>query len=363
MNILSIESSCDDSAISLTNLHSAKLIWDKKISQESAHSEHGGVVPELASRLFAKDLPELLDRFRHEIGFDNIHCICATNEPGLSASLLEGMMMAKALALSLKLPLIPINHLKGHVYSLFINQSKASMPLAVLLVSGGHSMILECYSYNNMRIISSSLDDSFGECYDKASKMLSLGYPGGAIIDSIATNAMGRNIDMIKLPIPLMNHNTLNFSFSGLKNAFRLKLQENPEIPRFIACSADNHEAIKNHEYIMALCLGFQYSAVRHLILKCKKYLKSQTHIKRFAIVGGASANSLLRKQMQNLCDEFDRELLLSDLAYCSDNAAMIGRACIEAIKENNKILESNILDIDISPRNTQIENAQIANT
>ena len=350
MNILSIESSCDDSAVSLTDSLSAKLLWDRKISQEAHHHIHGGVVPEIASRLFAKDLVSLVQSFSDEVGFERVDCISFTNEPGLSTSLLEGMMAAKALSISLDVPLVPINHLKGHVYSLFINQREAIMPLSVLLVSGGHSMILECFSYHDMRVVSSTLDDSFGECYDKASKMLSLGYPGGMIIDSIAKDAESEGIDSIELPIPLLHDSSMNFSFSGLKNAFRLKVKDNKELLSLM--ESGGREDIKSHKYVKALCRGLQRSAVKHVILKYKKYLES-SQIKHVAIVGGASANSLLRAQMQNLCDRFNKTLILSDLAYCSDNAAMIGRACMAAVSENCAMLESSMLDIDISPRSS----------
>ncbi len=379
MNILSIESSCDDSAIAYTNLHNLELLWHKKISQESAHKIYGGVVPELASRLFANDLPQLLNTFKQEFTLKDISYIAVTNEPGLSTSLLEGVMMAKALALSLQIPLIGINHLKGHIYSLFIEKDEV-FPLSVLLVSGGHTMILECYSYNDMYVVSNTLDDSFGECYDKAAKMLGFGYPGGAVIDNIAQIAQRENVAKEKLPIPLENQNTLNFSFSGLKNAFRLSLQNKKELIsiieevntiriRYIDEVSKNVSdmdyiqgsklkdlllILQNHNYTKSLAYGLQDSATTHLTQKCKKYLKQNTEIKHFAIVGGASANSMLRSKIQDLCNQFNKILLVSDLKYCSDNAAMIGRAAIGKIKTNS--IYNEVLNLDISPRNTELK-------
>ena len=329
MRILSIESSCDDSALAYTDGTNTKLLWHEKISQEASHSHYGGVVPELASRLFARDLVQLLENFKQNFSLKDITHIAVTNEPGLSTSLLEGVIMAKALALSLNIPLLGINHLKGHIYSLFI-EAEAILPLCVLLVSGGHTMLLECYSYNDMRVIANTLDDSFGECYDKAAKMLGLGYPGGLIIDSMAQIALKENIAPIALPIPLVNQNIQSFSFSGLKNAFRLQL-EKMELKNFIQDSKT--QDIKNSTQAKALALGLQESATTHLIQKCRSHMKQNSHIKHFAIVGGASANSMLREKAQSLAAQFDKKLLMSELKYCSDNAAMIGRAAIAKIQ------------------------------
>ena len=345
MRILSIESSCDDSALAYTNGDSTKLLWHEKISQEASHSHYGGVVPELASRLFARDLVQLLENFKQNFSLKDITHIAVTNEPGLSTSLLEGVIMAKALALSLNIPLLGINHLKGHIYSLFI-ESEAILPLCVLLVSGGHTMLLECYSYNDMRVIANTLDDSFGECYDKAAKMLGLGYPGGMIIDSMAQMALKENIAPIALPIPLVNQNIQSFSFSGLKNAFRLQL-EKMELKTLIQDSKT--QDIKNSTQAKALALGLQESATTHLIQKCRSYMKQNSHIKHFAIVGGASANSMLRERAQALATQFDKKLLMSELKYCSDNAAMIGRAAIAKIQYENMI--------DIESKNKTIQN------
>lgn len=363
MRILSIESSCDDSALAYTDGSNAKLLWHEKISQEMAHSHYGGVVPELASRLFAKDLVQLLHSFNNSFALSDITHIAVTHEPGLSTSLLEGVMMAKTLALSLNIPLLGINHLKGHIYSLFIESYEAILPLSVLLVSGGHTMLIECYDYNDMRLVSHTLDDSFGECYDKAAKMLGLGYPGGMLIDNLAKQAQQEGIESAQLPIPLQNQNTLNFSFSGLKNAFRLQLETKIELTAIINSmqNKDSKEEIKNHKDAKALALGLQESATTHLIQKCKKYMKQNSHIKHFAIVGGASANSMLRTKALELCEMFNKILILSPLQYCSDNAAMIGRAALAKILHDNamkekEILYYNPLSLEISPRNTEIK-------
>ncbi len=196
--ILSIESSCDDSSIALTNIKDCKLIWHKRLSQEGLHSTYGGIVPEIASRLHAQDLPKILKECFEIHDKKAIQAVAVTTNPGLSVTLIEGLMMAKTLALELQIPLIAINHLKGHIYSLFINQTSPLFPLSVLLVSGGHTQIIEARDLNSMRLVAQSLDDSFGESFDKAAKMLNLPYPGGPVIESLARQCQEE--DLIDFP-------------------------------------------------------------------------------------------------------------------------------------------------------------------
>ncbi|NQY95397.1 MAG: tRNA (adenosine(37)-N6)-threonylcarbamoyltransferase complex transferase subunit TsaD, partial [Campylobacteraceae bacterium] len=160
--ILSIESSCDDSSLAITDIKTKKLIYHKKISQELEHSVYGGVVPELAARLHVEALPKILEECKEY--FKDLKAIAVTNAPGLSVTLMEGVIMAKALSLSLNLPLIAVNHLKGHIYSLFI-EKEAILPCTILLVSGGHTQIIEASSLNEMKIVASTIDDSFGESF------------------------------------------------------------------------------------------------------------------------------------------------------------------------------------------------------
>ncbi len=315
--ILSIESSCDDSSIAITRISDRKLLWHRKISQEIAHSEYGGVVPELASRLHALALPQILEECASYL--PQLRAIAVTNEPGLSVTLLEGVAMAKSLALALSLPLIPINHLKGHIYSLFLEQ-EARFPLDVLLVSGGHTMLLHAQGFESIEIIGASLDDSFGESFDKVAKMLSFGYPGGPIVESCAKKG---NPTRFAFSIPLQGKKEVAFSFSGLKNAVRLAVQ---------ALGSAMSEQDK-----CDICASFQHSAVAHLIQKVHLYL---THFSRdscgaLAIVGGASANLALREAMEQVARDFNRSLLLAPLEFCADNAAMIGRVALECYERS----------------------------
>ena len=312
--ILSIESSCDDSSIAITQIQSKKILFHKKISQEKEHAFYGGVVPELAARLHAQALPNILKEC--EEYFKDLKAIAVTSEPGLSVTLMEGVTMAKALSLSLNIPLISVNHLKGHIYSLFLEQ-EAQLPCVVLLVSGGHTQIIDVQSLNKMDIIGSTSDDSFGESFDKVAKMLDLGYPGGPIVQEYALKGDANAYDF---PIPLKQSPKIEFSYSGLKNAVRMAIQSEENLT----------EEIKAN-----ICASFQKTAVAHIMQKVKKLFK-QNAPKKFAIVGGASANILLRTQIQDLCDQYECELLLAPLQYCSDNAAMIGRVAIEQYIKND---------------------------
>jgi N6-L-threonylcarbamoyladenine synthase len=314
--ILSIESSCDDSSIAITKIETKELIYHKKISQELEHSEYGGVVPELAARLHAKALPSILEETREF--FPSLKAIAVTNEPGLSVTLVEGVTMAQALSISLNLPLIGVNHLYGHIYSLFIEKEEL-FPQSILLVSGGHTQIIDAKGFDEFEIIASTMDDSFGESFDKVSKMLSLGYPGGPVVEKYALNG---DSDRFNFTIPLQNSPLIAFSYSGLKNQVRLTIESLGEL---------------NEKDKADVCASFQKVATAHLLQKLKKVFKSQT-IENFSIVGGASANIYLREQMQKLCNEFNINLHLSELKFCSDNAAMIGRYAVEAYKREKII-------------------------
>lgn len=353
--ILGIESSCDDSSLALTAIDSHKMLFHQKISQDLSHAKYGGVVPEVASRLHSVNLPKILQKISDNFNLRKIRAIAVTNEPGLSVSLLEGVMMAKALSISLQVPLIAVNHLQGHIYSLFLGK-EAIFPLIVLLLSGGHSLIIEAQSHMELKIIASTLDDSFGEAYDKVAKMLNLGYPGGAIVESYAKNATQKNI---KFPIPLQNKN-LAFSFSGLKNAVRLKIEST--IPHSLAEGVrgwvDSIDKSKIHKsQINEICYGFQQSAIAHIAQKMHIYFtderksRGKEAIKHFGVVGGASANLSLRNELQSIAKDFDKHILFAPLEFCADNAAMIGRCAIESYKLDDFTTLENLI---ISPHNTR---------
>lgn len=420
--ILSIESSCDDSSLALTDIDTYSLIYHRKISQERAHNLYGGVVPEIASRLHCESLPlvladmkaflssggqissesDLCEDLRGENPFGAIRAIAITTQPGLSVSLLQGLMMAKTLCASLNVPIISINHLIGHFYSLFIGKSYATMPMSVLLVSGGHTQILEANRADEFVVVASSKDDSFGECFDKVAKMLNLGYPGGSIIEQYAkkhekiakskeANAKsGLNqsddlCDLSPLPLPLKSSKELAFSFSGLKNATRLLIQSfldshASSIKSDIKSStrtkssldfASNHtsstasnfasspartldrDSILSEREIAHICASFQEAAISHICDKITRYfaqkLEQNQPVQTLGIVGGASANLALRSAILGICERYGANLILAPLEFCADNAAMIGRAGIEEYLVGNF---SDTRSLEISPRN-----------
>ncbi len=324
--ILSIESSCDDSSISITEIATKKLLYHKKISQEEQHSCYGGVVPELASRLHAVALPQILAETKPY--FDKLKAIAVTNQPGLGVTLLEGIAMAKTLAVLLDIPLIPVHHLKGHIYSLFIER-ESTLPLLVLLISGGHTQVIRVESFERMEILATSMDDSVGESFDKCAKMMGLGYPGGPLIEALALKG---DEDHFDLPVPLRNSPLIAFSLSGLKNAVRLKVE---------ACGGKENMSEQDKANLAA---SFQKAVKLHLLQKSKKIFAKED-IKDFAIVGGASANKYIRSAYEKLCKEFDKTMHVAPLEYCSDNAAMIGRYAIDAYAKKQFI---NPHDIDI---------------
>ena len=323
--ILSIESSCDDSAIAITEIATNKLLFHKKISQELEHSVYGGVVPELAARLHAEALPKILEQC--ESYFPHLKAVAVTSTPGLAVTLVEGVTMAKAISVALNIPLIGVNHLIGHIYSLFI-EKETSFPLTVLLVSGGHTQVMEVKDLENIETVAKSMDDSFGESFDKVAKMMGLGYPGGPLIQELAKDG---NREAYNFTVPLHQSPLIAFSYSGLKNAVRLAVEK----------AAGDTSKYKD------IAASFEHIATKHLTMKLKKYFKKHPP-KNFAIVGGASANLYLRGQIEELLKPYGAKLLLSELQYCSDNAAMIGRVAVDMYKQN---IFSSLESLAVAPK------------
>ena len=324
--ILSIESSCDDSAIAITEIETKRLVFHKKISQEIEHSIYGGVVPELAARLHAEALPKILAEC--EPYFDKLKAVAVTSSPGLAVTLIEGITLAKAVSVALDIPIIGVNHLIGHIYSLFI-EKETLFPLTVLLVSGGHTQVMEVKSLNDIQTVAKSMDDSFGESFDKVAKMMGLGYPGGPAIQNLAKEGDRKRYDFT---VPLLRTPKFAFSYSGLKNAVRLAVED------------------AQKEDYKDIAASFEHIATKHLTHKLKKYFQNHPP-KTFAIVGGASANLYLRSQIEEILRPHGARLLLSELQYCSDNAAMIGRVAIDmyrakmfsSLSELNAVAKSNL--------------------
>ena len=372
--ILAIESSCDDSSVAIMKASDFSLVHYEKISQEKEHAKYGGVVPELAARLHTAALPEVILRAKEH--FSALKAIAVTNEPGLSVSLLPGIVAAKALAAALNLPLISVNHLVGHIYSLFLSKP-IKLPLGVLLVSGGHTMILDISETGVISVLGATSDDSFGESFDKSAKMLGLGYPGGPQIQNLALKGDDRAYDF---SLPLKGTKRLEYSFSGLKNQVRLACLEleNSRIPYSViprldrGISSENSRISNKNSRISSensripsknsrissqqkanIAASFERVACLHIIDRLKLAFSSQKWA-RFGVVGGASANLRLRGMLESLCASYDCELLFAPLEYCSDNAVMIARAAVT--KYHNKDFCENL---EMHPRSS-LENLKI---
>ncbi len=304
MNILAIETSCDETSIAI--FKNKQLLANVVYSQIPLHKKFGGVVPEVASRDHVRKIDNILKVALNEakIDLNEIDAIAVTYGPGLIGSLLVGISFAKGLSLALSKPLIAVNHLIGHMNAIFIEHKNLTPPLLFLIVSGGHTELVYMKDFQTFEILGHTLDDSVGEAFDKVSKILNLGYPGGPIIDKISK---GGNEKFYHFPRPLINSKDYNFSFSGLKTSV-LYYTKKQDI-----------EFIKEHTADIAA--SFQKAAVDILIAKT---LKAQKEKKvPLCVVGGVAANSKLREEFK----KSDVEVYYPSIKYCTDNAAMIGYA------------------------------------
>lgn len=298
--ILAFESSCDETGVAIVE-DGTKIIANHIISQIDIHREYGGVVPEIASRKHTEVISQMTQKVlaEHE---GRIDAIAATRGPGLMGSLLVGLSFAKALAYSWNIPFVPVHHLEGHIFSVFLNDSTAEFPALALLVSGGHTSLIGCAAAHDYEILGSTRDDAVGECFDKVARLLKLSYPGGPSIQAAAETG---NASAITFPRGLAKSNDLDFSYSGLKTAVLYAIRDDPGL-------------LTND-----VAASFQEAAVDVLLLKTKKAL-AQTRAPRLFVAGGVAANTLLRAR---LSEEIDVPVHMPALDLCIDNAAMIGAA------------------------------------
>jgi tRNA N6-adenosine threonylcarbamoyltransferase len=316
MLILGIESSCDETAAALV-LDGNKLLSSSISSQVDIHHPFGGVVPELASRKHIESIVLVVENALEKAGKTpgQIDAIAATRGPGLIGSLLVGFSFAKGYALSLKIPWVGVNHLEGHVNSVFLTPNPPSFPFVALLASGGHTGIYHVMSHTKLEIMGQTRDDAAGEAYDKVAKMLGLGYPGGSIIDSMAKKG-----DPLKIPFPkpYLDKDAFDFSFSGIKTA----------VSRYI----QNHSETYSRE-IPDIAAGFQESVVE--VLTHKLILAAKVKgVKHVAVVGGVAANSYLRKRIEEAAREKGLSVHIPPAELCGDNAAMIAATGYHYLKK-----------------------------
>ncbi|SEW45498.1 O-sialoglycoprotein endopeptidase [Chitinophaga sp. YR573] len=303
VKILAIESSCDDTGASV--LVDGKIL-SNCIANQTVHEQYGGVVPELASRAHQENIVPVVDLALKKAGVskEELSAIAFTQAPGLMGSLLVGSSFAKSLAMALDIPLIAVHHMQAHVLANFIAESKPSFPFLCLTVSGGHTQIVRCDSPLQMKVIGETLDDAAGEAFDKSAKLLGLPYPGGPLIDKYAAQGDPKRFKFPEPQIP-----GLNFSFSGLKTSILYFIQS--QEPQFIQ---DN---------LADICASIQQRIISILMNKLVKASK-ETGIKEIGIAGGVSANSGLRKALEEQGAKYGWNTYIPKFEYCTDNAAMI---------------------------------------
>lgn len=314
MFILGIETSCDETACAVVE-DGVRICSNVVSSQVKVHSPYGGVVPELASREHIRNILPVLDEALKSanISLNGVDGIAVTIGPGLIGSLLVGLEMAKSLSFTLQKPLIGINHLAAHLYSVFLasedipRKSGLSYPYLGLVVSGGHTSLIIVDSPLEYRQVGQTLDDAAGEAYDKVAKLLELGYPGGPIIDQLAKEG---NSERINFPRPHIGSGDFNFSFSGLKTAVANYVRK------------EGFERIKNDKQWLAdICASFQMAVIDSLLAKVEA-ARRYFSLNRIVLAGGVASNSQLRQEAQKRFD--DCEIVIPSPFLCTDNGAMI---------------------------------------
>lgn len=313
VNILGIESSCDDTSAAVIR---DGLLLSNVIASQSVHEEYGGVVPELASRAHQQNIVPVVDAALRRAGVDKhqLSAIAFTRGPGLLGSLLVGTSFAKGLSLGLRVPIVEVNHLHGHVLSHFVRANPddevPEFPFLTLLISGGNSQLVMVRNYNDMEIIGQTIDDAAGEAFDKCAKVMGLPYPGGPHIDRLAAEGDPKRFKFAKPHIP-----GLDYSFSGLKTSFLYTLRDNIKLdPEFIE---------KNKADLAA---SLQSTIIAILLDKLDKAVK-QTGVRTVAIGGGVSANSGVRGAVADYCAAHGIRAFIPKRAFTTDNAAMIAIA------------------------------------
>ena len=304
MKTLGIETSCDETAIAIYDSNKG-IIGESVYSQMEMHAEYGGVVPELASRDHCLKIIDVLNEAMGKHSLDTIDQIAYTSGPGLLGALLIGESFAQGLSTALEIPLIPINHLEGHLMSPMMEFPEISMPFICLLVSGGHSMIVDVKAKADYEIIGQSQDDAVGEAFDKVGKLLGLPYPGGPYIEKLALKG---NPNAYDFPRPMIHSDNLDMSLSGLKTAVLYKIQKIQDI---------------NQDVKEDIAASFQKAVTDVLIAKIKKTIE-KTNRSDVIIAGGVAANKYIRKKFKELENTLKIRVYYPDLKYCGDNAAMI---------------------------------------
>ena len=319
MNILAIESSCDETAVSIVR-DGREVLTDCIASQVALHREYGGVVLEIASRKHIEAIYGLADQALEEAKLTraDIDAIAVTYAPGLIGAVLVGVNFAKAAAMALNKPLIPVHHIRGHIAANYLAYPELEPPFLCLVVSGGHTQIVEVEDYTKMRILGTTLDDAAGECFDKVGRVLGMPYPGGAALDKAAQQG---DETKYNLPVAKPGANPYDMSFSGLKTA-TLNL-------------IHHAEQVGEELDIPSLCAAFTAAVSETLVPRVVRAIK-ETGYQKVAVAGGVAANSRIRKDILAAAEELGATVYMPPLKLCGDNGAMIGAQAYYEYKAGN---------------------------
>jgi len=332
MLILGIDTSCDDTSAGIVD-NGRKILSNIVSTQKEIHEKYGGIVPELASRRHIEMIYPVVDEALKTAGvsLSDVSGIAVCKGPGLIGSLLVGCSFAKAISYATNIPLLGVNHLEGHIFSSFLGEYAPDFPFLALIVSGGHTSIYKVDGFGKYTELGRTRDDAAGEAYDKVSKLLGLGYPGGPVIDRLAREG---NPNAIRFPRAYLPK-SLDFSFSGLKTAVLNFLKEKGLYQKKIEVDS---------ALIRDISASFQKSVVDVLVRKTEWAIK-RTFVKRIVLSGGVAANSELRRRMIEMAGERGVELFLPPISLCTDNAAMIASAGYFHLNSNN------IAGLDLNPQ------------
>lgn len=352
MLTLSIETSCDDTAVAVV-ANETEVRSNVVSSQHAIHAAYGGVVPELACRSHVENIRPVLHTAlaEAEVSLSDIDIISVTQGPGLVGALLVGFSLGKALAYGLGKPFVPIHHLEGHISSIYLEHTSIPTPYVALVVSGGHSDLYACHERGHYTILGRTRDDAAGECFDKVAKMLHLGYPGGPIIDKLAQSG---NPTQVRFPRAMQSKETCDFSFSGVKTAVRTYLLQARTPTGDTIFANDSFWPVpvetwweKDRNDILA---SFQQAVADALVTKTLRAV-TQINASAIIVVGGVACNSGLRHTMQQAADTQNLPVYFPSPRYCTDNAAMTACAAAYRYKSNPEYYNNrNFINTDANP-------------